>query len=760
MKELVSQINGAIHQFETVLLPKLPMVSSDPQDGTELQKRLGELRRIQEEASRDPVFSIRFLGDTQNGKSTLINSLLGRKVLPEGHVGACSATIVRCRYSDQKEITIEFRYATAEEFQSELEEKCLDAEQVLIEEQIEAKQREVISGLLGRFVRLFDINVEDVPTVELIARCREQANIFKEKDLLGTREKLVVSSDTEEAIKQNLSAKGRRAFIVDECLIEGAFPDWHPAMELVDMPGTNAFNPHDDQVNSRLKQKVCGLAMVTKETQLNSTVMEWFKETSILQDIAGASERNQVRVFILKSFVDQLNLNEDDERSKWEQTKSYCEEIDTHLRGQVMDLVRQRFTEENEIDVLKSFVERLPLHFLSPKVYRALSDEGLRKRVQQDPLKHLQLAEGFQRFDGKSENTGIPGLKGDLRQQTENYIESHFRTKVRLDFEKEVGQVARFFRTQRVGVEQRLANQGAFITEVNKALRAELVRCIGSHHQETEAKIIELKRRFKEDVGKLVEQVSDSFAAKAQKRLEEWLMYHWATLRCAGRKNGQHVTARGYEIDFNGELADFCVKALNSAWIRQRNNLRKKFFGNLREEFIPAMQAHVAQAKGHDPLRIKLIESTYEETVESSKQCLDLKSAEYDANAEAFDSLRPKLAQKIKNALKSTYEGIAAESGRGSSRRMRNQLNEGVISNIPNIGRLVRDGVSENWDGLTAALEKHVMEFFAETKSGITNQAKSLDRLAANPSEGDEQLIVNLGELENDVSTWLKKETA
>jgi hypothetical protein len=25
---------------------------------------------------------------------------------------------------------------------------------------------------------------------------------------------------------------------VDECLIEGEFADWHPSMELVDMPGT------------------------------------------------------------------------------------------------------------------------------------------------------------------------------------------------------------------------------------------------------------------------------------------------------------------------------------------------------------------------------------------------------------------------------------------------------------------------------------------------------------------------------------------
>lgn len=761
MEQIVSQIQSAIRQFENVLLPKLPMVSSDPRDAQELNKRLEELRRIELEASQPPGFSIRFLGDTQNGKSTLINVLLGRKVLPEGHVGACSATIVRCRYKKQKDITIEFRYATKDDFNRDLEQKCQDAEQVLVEEESEARRREVVCGLLGRFLRLFEIEAESVPnTAELLSRCRRQSENFKEMELLGTVEKLAVGPDTEQAISQNLSARGRRAFIVDECLIEGPFEEWHPAMELVDMPGTNAFNPYDDQVNARLKQKVGGLAIVTKETQLHSTVMDWFKESSILPDVAGASERNQVRVFVLKTFVDQLNLNEEDERSPWEQTRAYCAEIGKHLKQQIISLVHQRYSAPNEIEVLKAFVNQLPVHYLSPRVYRALDDDGLRNRVLGDPLNHMALADGFRRFDQKPENTGIPTLKKDLHRQTENYIQSHFWNKLQLDYRKETGLVARFFRGQRVGIEQRLANQGAFIHEVNQGLRDELLRCVGSHHEATEKKVVNLKRRFHEEFGGLLERVAADFGTKTRRKLQDWMTLHWASLRCAGRKNGQHITSRGYEIDFNGDLADFCVEALNSSWISHRASLRKQLLDDLRLDFIPDMEKLVYQAKGQDARKISLIESTYQDLVEQARQNLDLQLEQYDAEAEQFDALRPTLALQIRTFLQPTYSEIADEFGKGSSARMRNHLNDGVLSSIQNISRLVKDTVRQNWDGLTSAMEMSIATFFEEMEAGLEEQAERLDRLAEHPSEGDEERVKQWLEMEQEVESWNAKEAA
>ena len=458
-------------------------------------------------------------------------------------------------------------------------------------------------------------------------------------------------------------------------------------------------------------------------------------------------------------FIDQLNLpDEDDEKSKWEKTREYCAEIESHLRLQVMNLVGQQFSAENEVKVLQGFVQRMPVFFVSPRVFRNLADQGLRNRVVNDPMRNLNMAAAFERFDQNADNTGVPSLRSALYQHTQDFINTHFSNKLRLDFEREVGLVARFFRSQRVVIEQRLANKGVFIHEVNQGLHAELIRCIGSHLEATEAKVVSLKRRFQEEVGTLLEQVSVAFAVKAQERLQDWMHLHWASLRCAGRKNGYHMTARGYEIDFNGTLADFCVTALNSSWIAHRNNLRKQFFDSLRVQFIPEMQQLVSQAKGQDPARISLIESTYEDVVEFAKQNLDLKLEQYDSEAEAFDALRPSLTLAIRDFLRPTYAGISSEIGQGSSARMRNHLNAGVTSSIPNIGRMVKDVVKGNWEGLTAALETGIYAFFEELKGGFDEQAEQLEKLAAHPSEGDEKRAGHILALEKEIASWVEKE--
>lgn len=758
MTTIADQIARAISKFEKDLLPKAAMVCKSEEDQRLLKMRLGELKKLHGMALEPPVFSIRFLGDTQNGKSTLVNVLLGRKVLPEGHVGACSATIVRCRFVEQPKITIRFRYTSEEQFLTDLAQKTADAEVALAEDGSEADKRETACKLLGRFLKLLQVEESSITDPrEMISTCRDLALHFEERALLGTEEYIEVNAETEDRIRENLSARGRRAFIVDECLIEGNFPDWHPAMELVDMPGTNAFNPWDDQVNARLKQKVGGLAIVTKETQFHETVMGWFKESSILPEVAGSSERNQVRVFMIKTFVDQLNLPEDEERSKWELTQNYCREIQTHLKSQIRALVTQRFSAENEIKVLNDFVEGMPVHFVCPKVYRNLADEGLKKKVVADPLKHLDLAGGFARFDHDPNNTGIPELKRVLQEKTEEFILNHFLKKLQLEYGKEVGHTARFFRDKRVGLEQRLADQGAFVLEVDKELQGGLGPIFKRGRREAERKIVELKNHFDEEIGDLLQQVTKDFGKKTRKQLDQWLQLHWASLRCAGRKSGQHITSRGYEIDFNGNLADFCVEALNSSWISYRTRLKKLLYDELVIHFLPEIEKVIAQAKGQDKKRQKLIESTYEEVATSARSELDLQVERFESETAGFDALRPTLTEQIRKFMQPTYEGIAAEAGRGSAHRMRNHLDNGVSSSTTEIGPMVKKVVRKNWEGLTGSVEMRVNEFFDSLESQFKAQGKQLRQIAEHPSEGDEKCVEALAGLEKMVGSWSLK---
>jgi Dynamin family len=212
MKALANKVGQAVDKLEKEILPKSKQPPFEIKDGDYLSQRLAELRRIHDQALQAPVFSIRFLGDTQNGKSTLINSLLGKKVLPEGHVGACSATIVRCQYREQPKITVHFRYCSEIQFKADLASKIQDAEVAVAEEESAAGKKETACNLLGRFLRLLEIDHAQIANPsDLIELCRRRGMDFPERKLLGTDEKLEATPENEQRIHENLSARGRRA---------------------------------------------------------------------------------------------------------------------------------------------------------------------------------------------------------------------------------------------------------------------------------------------------------------------------------------------------------------------------------------------------------------------------------------------------------------------------------------------------------------------------------------------------------------------
>lgn len=763
ISSLSKEIASAIEKLETELLPKASKLPGGTKDKAFLIERLMDLRKLHAQSLETPMFSVVFLGDTQNGKSTLINALLGKKVLPEGHTGACSSAIVRCRFREKGPITATFTYTTREAFETDLKERLEDAQLALEQEEETANRKEQVCRQLGRFLRLFDIDPQKYSEPkQIVEACRSCGGKFPEAKLLGTTEVIQANTENEQRIDENLSARGRTAFVVDECVIEGPFPAWHPQLELIDMPGTNACNPWDDQVNVRLRTRVSGLAMVAGDTQITNSVMGWFKESPILTEVAGASERNQVRVFVIKTFVDKLNLDgpADEEASLWEQTTKYCGEIEDHFRKQIRDLIDQRFSAQNEIKVLHRFAQSMPVHFVSAKVFRNLADPASRTRIEKNPThpNNLELYGGFLRFDSDVEKTGVPGLRKNLWTHTDNHITKHHLRKLDLDFRKEVGRVADFFRSKRVGFERRLADEGAFVLEIDGFIQKHVTTVLETHREQTEKKLVALKERFSTEVEGLLDGVAKDFGKLTRKKLEDWMQLHWASLRASGRKNGQHTTSRGYEIDFNGDLADFCVTALNSKWIDYREQLRELVFDDLLRTFVPEIEKVIAQAKGsQDKKRIALVEESYDGVAERTRNLLELEIEKYNQEAEPFDALRPRLMESIRKFLGPTYGKIAEELGTGSSARMRNHLKDGILSSVLEITKMVRKVVKETWQGLTAAIETSANAFLDDVEKSMAEQHEHLTSIAEEPTGNDAKAATGFEELEQAIAEFAPK---
>ncbi len=103
----------AIRRETAEILEKISKILTNSE--TEGEKASGKLGLEQEitdintvsENLREGVFRLLVLGDMKRGKSTLLNAVIGEKILPTG-VNPCTAVLTIVRYGDEKQVTIHF----------------------------------------------------------------------------------------------------------------------------------------------------------------------------------------------------------------------------------------------------------------------------------------------------------------------------------------------------------------------------------------------------------------------------------------------------------------------------------------------------------------------------------------------------------------------------------------------------------------------------------------------------------------------------
>ena len=195
---------------------------------------------------------------------------------------------------------------------------------------------------------------------------------------------------------------------------------------------------------------------------------------------------------------------------------------------------------------------------------------------------------------------------------------------------------------------------------------------------------------------------------------------------------------------------------MNSKWIDYRGKL-KGFYDNLQKEkgFLPQLEKTLAQVKGcDDEEREKLIEPTYEDVVASACTEVELQADRYDSETEEFDALRPELIDQIKEFLLPTYEEIASEIGRGSSYRMQGHLQDGLVASTHEIEPMIKGVVRKNWEGLTGAVEDGITKLFSSWEKQFADEGVKLKEIAERPSDGDDQRVRRLREIEKLVAQW------
>ncbi len=206
----------------------------------EIEKRLDDL----EQRTTDLSTSIALLGDTNAGKSTLINALMGGSVLPKSGVGVGTASMTSLTYRPGDTFSAEVQFATRGELTQQcmflLDNQSLDA----ADGGVDMEFVEMLDAVGRRLGRIYGESLAPFLASGQLAMLREEPDVAAAL-AEGRR---IIEADTAADLRTQLvdyvDSSGSSAQIVKHVAIRGPFDALRSGATVIDLPGLNDPDAH------------------------------------------------------------------------------------------------------------------------------------------------------------------------------------------------------------------------------------------------------------------------------------------------------------------------------------------------------------------------------------------------------------------------------------------------------------------------------------------------------------------------------------
>ena len=206
----------------------------------EIEKRLDDL----EQRTTDLSTSIALLGDTNAGKSTLINALMGGSVLPKSGVGVGTASMTSLTYRPGDNFFAEVQFAT----RGELTQQCmflLDNQSIdTADGGVDMEFVEMLDAVGRRLGRIYGDSLAVFLETGHLATLREEADVAA---ALGEGRRVIEASsaaDLRTQLVDYVDSSGSSAQIVKHVAIRGPFDALRTGATVIDLPGLNDPDAH------------------------------------------------------------------------------------------------------------------------------------------------------------------------------------------------------------------------------------------------------------------------------------------------------------------------------------------------------------------------------------------------------------------------------------------------------------------------------------------------------------------------------------
>ena len=745
MNDTENLLRNALSAIDTVSLKAKDLIQEAealiPNRSREFSDLLARTNSIRSQIANPEPITIALLGDSGHGKSTLINAVIDKEILPTSGSKVCTAGIIRIKHSSRQDFKVTIVFTSQESWLAEVEDFVTqlksDLESARENDHEDGKFRKSESkpdlrdlALRSRIEAVYgtrqfstllttaDISNLILPNIAQVAFA-EGSRSFEEKSVVEIRRllsKYIVIPDN----KDETELEGQIWPLVDSVLVEGDFPAIAHGAELVDLPGLNDSNPAREKMTLDFLHSAKFIVIVFHPKREIPKGVEEILTSPIFMDKILESGKKDALTFVA-THCDQLDMSDEmfehlDSKASSEEygeiRKSHAIEVTSRGLKVIAEKLASRYqTEIEKTNIRYAIIE-------SRKVAVSAQDYlNLRRREQgkvTDQVRFTTLPA-----------TGIVTLREQLRDQVLLAGPRVLVLRIYNELLQVMNGLSLFNDLEITSIAMR--NEANF--EKFKVLGETIGQLTNELHMAT--------RLFEEEFGEKLKKRSDFFLTQVLPKEEleisiyidfrdEIKRLYWNTLRATLTRGGVFYSPTFGEINLFKRIWDPMLKSSLGPWTLYFEEILPELLDEIREGIGELAESYSVQMVG--ALEVSEENSVIQDSISSlvskietqtSGSLVSLKSSLKVELTAARSQLVDLITKSVQTEMLPFVLIASEERGTGMKGRMVHTLSEAAYASIPKIFENSRNSISntvhESTERVSALIKEAVESLISET---------------------------------------------
>lgn len=639
---------------------------------------------------------IALVGTTGAGKSTFLNAVLGRQVLPVGVMEPCTAFVTAVTHSPDPLYTVTVRFCTSQEWEKDVDNliSALRTGEPGEESQGQGEFKRLVHAARKRIQAVYGVRPDDELDPARLRLPAEAERLFA----AGSTETIQFRDDKEMLSHLRKLIRGESTLwpLIKQVDISGPYECLAGGLELVDLPGLNDPNEARVEVTREfLRTSPFVWVIFSMVRGLTEDIQTILREEKLLRTFVLSGTYGDA-LSLVGTKADQIDTNDATQMGLAEDctigelVRAYREQTVDKARRQLEQMIRDLASGAEGSDTLARMVDtarQVRVHTTSASAYIKL--KGIA------PLKKdYGLAD--------ESETGIPDIHHHLSEIAKRTGASFNAEAALKRIDQLRDEIAFFFRAKTQAPTPKLEEARSRLQNERQAFSGVI--------QNLQKTATDRLRLHREQFLQKVDPLLKTSVQGVRHATEEWQGIHWSTLRATVQRDGAFKSpSTGRSYDFNGDLAEPLLAQLPVSW--------QQYFtddlGRVTSEFVLRATESGKNFCERVRLTIDLLFNRRDADVEDQlawfqeKLSLLAKTAEskvFDAVRERRRELAAKMPLVAKSRMQPSYDSSKLESGGGMKRRILGQLEVTALASAQPIYSTIQTDLLEGLNDLEAGI--------------------------------------------------------